>query len=56
MTLMNWDPWRDLADIRSIYNRVFGEGSGRACPATPSLALQAGTCRWTWPRPPTSTC
>jgi len=27
MTMMNWDPWRDLADMRSIYNRVFGDGA-----------------------------
>lgn len=27
MTMMNWDPWRDIADMRSIYNRVFGDGT-----------------------------
>ncbi len=25
--MMNWDPWRDFADMRSIYNRVFGDGT-----------------------------
>lgn len=30
MTLMNWDPWRDIADLRTIYNRMFGDGLTRA--------------------------
>ncbi|MGB4338288.1 MAG: Hsp20/alpha crystallin family protein [Bacillota bacterium] len=45
MTLMNWDPWRDLADIRSIYNRVFGEG---LWPRLPGDA-QLGAASWYMP-------
>ena len=27
MTLMNWDPWRDIADMRNTFNRLFGEAT-----------------------------
>ncbi|MCR4426328.1 MAG: Hsp20/alpha crystallin family protein [Firmicutes bacterium] len=30
MTLMNWDPWRDLAELRGAVNRLFEESLTRA--------------------------
>ncbi|MBP7892049.1 MAG: Hsp20/alpha crystallin family protein [Firmicutes bacterium] len=44
MTLMNWDPWRDIADMRNTFNRLFGE-------ATPGTAITGHTVSGSWMMP-----
>jgi HSP20 family protein len=44
MTLMNWDPWRDIADMRNTFNRLFGE-------ATPGAAIAGHTVPGSWMMP-----
>ena len=44
MTLMNWDPWRDIADMRTTFNRLFGE----VVPGT-AVAGQAMPGAWMMP-------
>lgn len=44
MTLMNWDPWRDIADMRTTFNRLFGE-------TTPGTAIAGHTVAGSWMMP-----
>ena len=44
MTLMNWDPWRDIADMRTTFNRLFGE-------TTPGTTIAGHTASGSWMMP-----
>ena len=44
MTLMNWDPWRDIADMRTTFNRLFGE-------TTPAATIAGHTASGSWMMP-----
>ena len=44
MTLMNWDPWRDIADMRTTFNRMFGE-------TAPGTAIAGQTIAGSWMMP-----
>ena len=44
MTLMNWDPWRDIADMRNTLDRLFGE-------AAPGTAIAGQTVSGSWMMP-----
>ncbi len=44
MTLMSWDPWRDIADMRTTFNRLFGE-------TTPGTTIAGHTAAGSWMMP-----
>ena len=44
MTLMNWDPWRDIAGMRTTFNRLFGE-------TTPGTTIAGHTAAGSWMMP-----
>jgi len=44
VTLMNWDPWRDIADMRTTFNRLFGE-------TTPAATIAGHTASGSWMMP-----